>query len=94
MKAAESTGKFLATGQTGRTTKRMEGLATKAVQGRGLADAGSMEAAVGGYLFREKQAQLQQEYADKNAYNQVRLPTFVPSCRPTGASKDAGLHRS
>ena len=79
MKAAESTGRYLSTGQTGRTTKRMEGLGTKAVQGRGLAaDAGSMEAAVGGYLFREKQAQLQQEYADKNAYNQVRLPTFAP----------------
>ena len=37
MKAAEASGRFLSTGQTGRTTKRMEGLSTKAVQGRGLA---------------------------------------------------------
>ena len=79
MKAAEASGKFLASGQTGRTTKRMEGLATKAVQGRGLAaDAGSMERAVGAFMFREKEAKFQQEVANQNAFNQVRKPVFGP----------------
>ena len=80
MKAAEASGRFLSTGQTGRTTKRMEGLSTKAVQGRGLAaDAGSMERAEGSFMFRDKQAQFAQAVADQNAFNQVRPPILGPA---------------
>ena len=80
LKAAEATGKRLATGQTGKTVRRLEALGTDAVRGRGeSADAGSMERAVGAFMFREKEAAFQQEVANQNAYNQIRAPRFGPA---------------
>jgi hypothetical protein len=79
LRAAEATGRRLATGQTGKSVRRLEGLGTDAVRGRGgAADAGSMDSAVGAFMFREKEAQFQQEVANQNAFNQVRKPIFGP----------------
>jgi len=79
LRAAEVSGRRLATGQTGKSVRRLEGLGTDAVRGRGeAADLGSMDAAVGAFMFREKQNKRRQEYANKNAFNQVRKPIFGP----------------
>lgn len=78
IRLAEVSGRRLATGQTGKSVRRLENL-QQAVAGRNAAaDAGSMERAVGAFMFREKEAQFQQEVANQNAFNQVRKPIFGP----------------
>ena len=77
-KLAEVQGARLAAGQTGGTTRRLENLQQAQADVNTAADAESMERAVGAFIFRDKNAMLQQEYANKNAYNQIRKPVFGP----------------
>ena len=79
IKLAEATGKRLATGQTGKTVRRLENLQQAAAGRNVAADAGSMERAVGAFMFREKEAAFQQEVANQNAFNAVRPPRFGPA---------------
>jgi hypothetical protein len=78
IRLAEVSGRRLATGQTGKSVRRLENLQQAAAGRNVAADAGSMEAAVGAFMFREKEAQFQQEVANQNAFNQVRKPIFGP----------------
>ena len=79
IRLAEVSGRRLATGQTGKSVRRLENL-QKAVARRGEAtDAGSMERAVGAFMFREKGAAFQQEVTNQNAFNAVRPPRFGPA---------------
>ena len=78
IRLAEVQGRRLATGQTGKSVRRLESL-QQAAAGRNIAaDAGSMDRAVGAFMYREKEAAFQQEVANQNAFNQVRKPVFGP----------------
>ena len=85
IKLAEVSGRRLATGQTGKSVRRLENLQQTAAGRNVAADAGSMERAVGAFMFREKEAKFQQEVANQNAFNQVRKPIFGP--RPVAPQK-------
>ena len=78
IRLAEVQGRRLATGQTGKSVRRLENLQQAAAGRNVAADAGSMERAVGAFMYREKEAAFQQEVANQNAYNQVRKPIFGP----------------
>ena len=78
IRLAEVKGRRLATGQTGKSVRRLENLQDAAAGRNIAADAGSMERAVGAFMYREKEAAFQQEVANQNAFNQVRKPIFGP----------------
>ena len=78
IRLAEVKGRRLATGQTGKSVQRLENLQDAAAGRNIAADAGSMERAVGAFMYREKEAAFQQEVANQNAFNQVRKPIFGP----------------
>jgi hypothetical protein len=78
LKLAEVQGKRLATGQTGKSVRRLENLQQAAANRGAAQDAGTMERALGQFMFQEREAKFQQEVANQNAYNQVRKPVFGP----------------
>lgn len=76
---AEATGKPAASGMTGVTAERFDRVQRgQAAKNTGM-DVESMNRAVGAFMFRDQGAALQQEYANKNAFNRVRPPKFGPA---------------
>ena len=78
LKLTETIGIKTAAGQTGKSVRRLDNL-QRAAAGRGAAqDVGTMERAMGQFMFQEKDARFRQEVANQNAFNQVRRPIFGP----------------
>lgn len=85
---AESTGKAAASGMTGVTAGRFDRVQKGQALMNTATDVESMDRAVGAFIFRDKGAALQQEYANKNAFNRVRPPTFGPApAAPQGRTR-------
>lgn len=87
---AEATGKAAASGMTGVTAGRFDRVQRGQAAMNTAVDGESMTRAVGAFMFREQGAALQQEYANKNAFNRVRPPKFGPApAAPQGRTRMA-----
>ena len=85
---AEATGKAAASGLTGVTAGRFDRVQRGQAAMNTAVDGESMTRAVGAFMFREQGAALQQEYANKNAFNRVRPPKFGPApAAPQGRAR-------
>ena len=85
---AEATGKAAASGMTGVTAERFGRVQRGQAAMNTAVDGESMTRAVGAFMFRDQGAALQQEYANKNAFNRVRPPTFGPApAAPQGRAR-------
>ena len=76
---AEATGKAAASGMTGVTAGRFDRVQRGQAAMNTAVDGESMTRAVGAFMFRDQGAALQQEYANKNAFNRVRPHKFGPA---------------
>lgn len=85
---AEATGKAAASGMTGVTAERFDRVQRGQAFMNTAVDGESMTRAVGAFMFRDQGAALQQEYANKNAFNRVRPPKFGPApAAPQGRAR-------
>ena len=85
---AEATGKAAASGMTGVTADRFDRVQRGQAAMNTAVDGESMTRAVGAFMFRDQGAALQQEYANKNAFNRVRPPKFGPApAAPMGRTR-------
>ena len=78
LKLTETIGLKAASGQTGKIVRRLDNLQRAAAGRGGAQDVGTMERAMGQFMFQEKDARFRQEVANQNAFNQVRRPIFGP----------------
>ena len=79
---AEVSGIRQATGQTGKSVRRLEGLQGAAAGRSAAADNATQERAIGSYIFNQTYVRDQAEAANKNVYDNLRYQNYDPGPAP------------